>query len=136
AGAGRGIFEELHGFDDAGVLSAHLRVAAGQNYGHAGRELLRRVAADPRAVADELRGYQKQFITENCPASADGQVHRVANRFAVVAAAGELATALGIFPWSEGEAIAGVARCFADWLRQRGGTGSLEAIDAVSVVRR
>src|SRR5437763_5958175 len=108
AGAGRGIFEELHGFDDAGVLSAHLRVAAGQNYGHAGRELLRRVAADPRAVADELRGYQKQFITENCPASADGQVHRVANRFAVVAAAGELATALGIFPWSEGEAIAGV----------------------------
>jgi len=63
-------------------------------------------------------------------------VHRVANRFALVAATGELATALGIFPWSPGEATAGVARCFTDWLTQRGGTGSLEAIEAVRAVRR
>ncbi len=34
AGAELGAFEELHGFDDAGTLSAHLRAAAGQNYGH------------------------------------------------------------------------------------------------------
>jgi putative DNA primase/helicase len=136
AGAGLGAFEELHGFDDAGALSAHLRAAAAQQYGHAGRELLTRIAADLPAVADELGKYQKQFIAENSPASADGQVHRVANRFALVAAAGELATALGIFPWSPGEATAGVARCFADWLKQRGGTGSLEAIEAVAAVRR
>lgn len=131
AGAGLGAFEELHGFDDAGALSAHLRAAAAQHYGHAGRELLTRIAADLPAVSVELGRYEKQFIAENCPASADGQVHRVANRFALVAAAGELATALGIFPWSPGEATAGVARCFADWLKQRGGTGSLEAIEAL-----
>jgi uncharacterized protein (DUF927 family) len=136
AGAGRGVFEELHGFIDAAALSGHLRIAAGQHYGHAGRELLTRIAADPRTVADELGRYQKQFIHENCPASADGQVRRVANRFALVAAAGELATALGILPWTEGEATRGVARCFADWLAERGGTGSLEAIEAVAVVRR
>ena len=136
AAAGRGVFEDLHGFEDAGALSAHLRAAASQNYGHAGRELLTRLAADPRALADELGRYKKQFVAENCPANADGQVHRVANRFALVAAAGELAAALGIFPWGEGEATAGVARCFADWLKQRGGTGSLEAIEAVAVVRR
>jgi putative DNA primase/helicase len=136
AGANRGVFEDLHGFDDAGALSAHLRAAANQNYGHAGRELLARIAAEPRAIADELGRYQKQFIAENCPASADGQVHRVANRFAVVAAAGELATTLGILPWAEGEATPGVARCFADWLKQRGGVGSLEGIEAIAVVRR
>jgi hypothetical protein len=32
----------------------------------------------------------------NLPAGADGQVSRVARRFGLVAAAGELATALGI----------------------------------------
>jgi uncharacterized protein (DUF927 family) len=84
AGAGFGTFEELHGFDDAGALSAHLRAAAAQHYGHAGRELLTRIAADLPAVADALGKYQNQFIAENSPVSADGQVHRVANRFALV----------------------------------------------------
>jgi uncharacterized protein (DUF927 family) len=136
AGAGRGVFDELCGFDDAAGLSVHLRAAASQHYGHAGRGLLKLVAADLPAVAAELNRYQKQFVAENSPPGADGQVHRVANRFALVAAAGELATALDILPWAPGTATAGVARCFADWLRQRGGTGSLEAIEAITSVRR
>lgn len=119
ANAGRGLFEELHGFDDAAALSGHLRAAAAQNYGHAGRELLSRIAADLRAAADELGRYKKQFLAENCPENSDGQIFRVANRFALVAAAGELATALGSFPWPAGEASRGVGRYFADWLKQR-----------------
>jgi putative DNA primase/helicase len=136
AGAGLGVFEELHGFDDAAALSAHLQAAAGRHYGHAARELLTRVAADLPSVADELGKYQKEFIAKNYPAGADGQVRRIANRFALVAAAGELATALDIFPWSLGEATTGVARWFSDWLKRRGGIGSAEAIEAIAVVRR
>ena len=136
AGAGHGIFEQLHGAESGAALSTHFRATAAQHYGQAGREWLARIAADPWAVADELRQFQKQFIAEKCPYGADGQVHRVTSRFALIAAAGELATALGIFPWTAGETTAGVARCFADWLKERGGMGSLEAIEAVATVRQ
>ena len=58
---------------------------------------------------------------------ADGQVSRVANRYALLTAAGELATAERITSWTQGEAA---QRWFADWVRERGGIGSSEVADA------
>jgi len=69
------------------------------------------------------------------PPAADGQVVRAAARFALLAAAGELATALGVLPWPAGTASAGVARCWADWLRERGTTGPAEIAAALDRVR-
>ncbi len=57
---------------------------------------------------------------------ADGQVQRAARRFAVVALAGELATAAGITGWAEGEASQAAAVIFEAWKDERGGTGSRE----------
>lgn len=135
AGVGLGVFEELHGFPDAAALWTHLKAASTRNYGHAARALLTRIVADLPAVTKDLARYQREFIAEYCPTNADGQVHRVAARLALVAATGELATALDIFPWEPGEATRGVARCFRAWLRKRGGIGSLETIEAVAQVR-
>jgi hypothetical protein len=53
-------------------------------------------------------------------------VRRAAARFAVVAAAGELATRLGITGWMEGESTAAVQKCFYAWLKARGTPGPLE----------
>ena len=64
------------------------------------------------------------------PAGADGQVSRVADRFALLAAAGELSTAEGITGWTQGEAVQAAQRCFKDWVRERGGIGSSEVADA------
>lgn len=61
------------------------------------------------------------------PASPLG---RVADRFALLAAAGELATAEGITGWPQGEAVQAAQRCFKDWVRERGGIGSSEVADA------
>ena len=69
------------------------------------------------------------------PPQADGQVGRVAARFALVAAAGELATALEILPWPQGEASFAAARCFDDWLAARGGHGPEEITEGIRRVR-
>jgi uncharacterized protein (DUF927 family) len=79
--------------------------------------------------------YRDSWLRRNLPAGADGQVARVARRFGLVAAAGELTTGLGILPWPEGEAEKAATRCFNDWLAARGGIGSAELRDGIAQVR-
>ena len=43
--------------------------------------------------------------------NANGQVKRVARRFALLASAGELATKMEILPWPQGEAFLGIKKC-------------------------
>jgi hypothetical protein len=78
------------------------------------------------------------FRARHVPPGAAGQVARVAGRFALVAAAGEMAPALGILPWSPGEAEAAAARCFRDWLAAReGGTaGAGDAAERVAALTK
>ncbi len=47
-------------------------------------------------------------------------------RFALISAAGELATHYGITAWPVGEAEQAVARCFQDWIDYRGGAENQE----------
>jgi putative DNA primase/helicase len=63
-----------------------------------------------------------------------GQVARVAGRFALVAAAGELATDAGITGWSPGEASGAALQMLNDWLAARGTRGDAEALAAVRQV--
>ena len=136
AGAGMGIFEELHGFTTATVFADQLKAASRENYGHASRAFLRAIAGRFDDIAPSVRVHARNFIAEYCPSAPDGQVSRVATRFALVAAGGELATAYGVLPWETGEAMRGAARCFADWLAGRGGTGASEETDALRAVRQ
>ena len=55
-----------------------------------------------------------------------GQVQRVAKRFALVAAAGELAIQAGITGWQQGRAHEAVGQCFNDWLSGFGDGANLE----------
>ncbi len=64
-----------------------------------------------------------------------GQVTRIAKRFAFVAAAGELATSLGITGWDDGDATKGLHICFSDWLDSRGSTHNQEEIQAIEQVK-
>ena len=116
AGAGLGLFEDLHGFASADAFARHLKMAAGEHYGLAWRAFMRLLTKDFDAIAPTVSGYRDEFIAENCPKGADGQVSRVAARFGLVAAGGEMATAFGVLPWEPGEATKAAARCFADWL--------------------
>ncbi len=60
---------------------------------------------------------------------------RVARRFALVAAAGELAAAFDIVPWKFGDAIEAVGTCFGSWLEMRGGIEPAEVTAGIAQVR-
>jgi putative DNA primase/helicase len=74
---------------------------------------------------------EKQIV----PPGASGQVKRGGRRFALIAAAGEMATAAGLTGWPEGEAIRAAHTCFTAWLTLRGGAGSSEKSNMLRQVR-
>jgi putative DNA primase/helicase len=104
AGAGMGMFENLHGFASAEILARHLRTATQDNYGVAAREYLAVIVPIIEDLRKQIAPIMKTFCAQYVPAGADGQVERVAQRFALVAVGGELAQQHGILPWTEGEA--------------------------------
>jgi putative DNA primase/helicase len=136
AGVGFGSFENLHGFESADALARHLKHAAEEHYGTAGRAFLAEVATKLEEVRNAVAGFKADFVREHCPAGADGQVSRVAARFALVGAAGELATAVGIVPWGRGEALKAAAACLRAWLEARGGIQPAEVTAGLAQVRQ
>lgn len=136
AGAGMGIFESLHGAPDAGAFAQSLKTDAARLYGAPSRAFLRAVVADLPGVRDGIALARSRFLATCLPAGSDGQVRRVADRFALVAAAGELATAFGVTSWPPLAAFDACLRCFEGWLQERGGIGASEVTDAKQRIRR
>lgn len=130
AGQGLGLFEDIHQAHDAASFAQELKAAAGRNYGHAARAFLRGIAGDLPGFRDRLEPIRREFVKAALTGPADGQVRRVLDRFALTAAAGEMATNLGITGWQPGEAARAALRCFADWLAERGGAGASEVTEA------
>jgi len=109
AGKGLGAFDTLHGFTSGAALADQLKRGGEAHSGHAARAFLEQITNDLAATVEVLREYMAAWLAANTPPKSDGQVGRVAARCALVAAAGELATALGILPWPEGETSAAAA---------------------------
>lgn len=130
AGANMGIFEDLHGVENPAVFAQNIKRAADTVYGTAGRAYLAEIVKDIPRWRDEIDALRKGFIQNALPDGADGQVKRVADRFALVAVAGEIASALKISDWPAGVANDSAHRCFNDWLQERGGIGSSEVAEA------
>ena len=135
AGAGMGMFEALHGFATPEQLAQYLRTETQNHYGVAARSYLTAIVPDIDQLRRDIAPVMKEFCDQFVPAGADGQVHRVAKRFAMVAVGGELAQQRGIVPWDEGEAMKAAARCFEDWLKARGGIDAAETRDGIEQVR-
>ena len=51
------------------------------------------------ACTKQVEWMVKAITDQICPKGADGQVRRVARRFALVATAGEMAISFGVVPW-------------------------------------
>ncbi|MFZ5811905.1 MAG: DUF927 domain-containing protein [Thermodesulfobacteriota bacterium] len=135
AGAGFGLFERLHGFEDGGQFSRHLKDASGRFYGTPLRAFLEYVANHTEDVRRGVTLAMRGFSARHCPPAADGQVRRVLERFALAAAAGELGAGIRVLPWPKGEAAGAALACFNAWLVERGGAGAAEAQAAIARVR-
>jgi putative DNA primase/helicase len=136
AGHGLGLFDTLHDHASGAAFSKEITEAALKYHGTPALAFLENVIKH----LDELPGLVKKaqlgFNTRNLADDAAGQAHRAALRFALVGAAGEIATAWKITGWQSGAAMLAAETCFKAWLAQRGGGGNQEAAAMLSQVRQ
>ena len=136
AGRGLGAFEYLHDQDNGAAFSSHATAQAAAVYGAVGREWLQWLTANASTIKASIRDLSTGLLLLSLvPETAGGQVHRVGARFALVGAAGELATAAGLTGWAKGEAEQAARVCFNAWLAARGGTGNGEVSAMLRQVR-
>jgi len=93
-------------------------------YGVAGIAWLEHITIDKAATTATARQLVNDFMSQYSDLAA--QAHRVAKRFAIVAAAGEMATQAGITGWQSGQATTAVRACLDNWLDNYGRDGEHE----------
>ncbi|MFT7723808.1 MAG: DUF927 domain-containing protein [Roseateles sp.] len=135
AGQGMGGVEALHGHATPGALVEAITGAAARCYGVAGRAWLEWACAHQAELSGRLAAMLAEGLERLMPHGCGEQVRRVARRFALVAAAGELAGAAGITGWPAGAAAEAAGRCFDDWLAARGHAGNGEDAAALAQVQ-
>lgn len=135
AGCNFGLFESLGGLDNSRALANHLNAAADEVFGVVGNAWLECLTG--RAAGDVCDGLNQRLrdVEDAFGADGDGQVLRAAQRFAVLALAGELAVEARIVCWSAGTPTAMLKRCFDAWVVERGGTGASEEFQALRQVQ-
>jgi len=127
-----GIFESLNGCPTGKIFSENLTLSSHRYYGVASIEFLTALVSD-FSNTDYVKSKKREFLAQ-APLGISSQEGRVLNRFALGAAAGELATKLGITGWDEGEATSAAWICFDAWIKSRGGLGSFEEKEALKKV--
>ncbi|UCV09139.1 DUF927 domain-containing protein [Dechloromonas denitrificans] len=135
AGAGLGAWETLHDYPNGADFSRALDLATKRCYGAPLAAFLDKLTRSPADLAEELRKAQKLFEAQHLTDDASGQARRVADRFALVAMGGELATQWGLTGWEAGEALAASGSCYRAWLAGRGGEGNQEETSMLNQVR-
>jgi uncharacterized protein (DUF927 family) len=136
AGKGLGLFDTMHDYASGAAFSKAITEAALKYYGTPSVAFLHKLVEHLDKMPGMVKRAQQKFIEKHLPADAGGQAHRAALRFALVGAAGEIATAWGVTGWELGSAMQAAANCFKAWMAQRGGAGNQEAAAMLSQVRQ
>jgi putative DNA primase/helicase len=120
-----GIYETIHGFPDGEHLTDALKRRSQQYFGAAGREFISRLQVDRKAdltglkdVLSEYRARYRKAAKEAIDVTGLRSLSRTSSRFATVFAAGCLAIAYGILPWSKRRLLAAILECHLAGLRQ------------------
>ena len=138
----QGLFEDIHGRPTSHAFWHDLERLLLRNFGHAGPLFVRHlfVATVSYGGADilwqELSDRVAQLTESMCPPNSDAQVLRGAERFALLATAGEFAEDQGLVAWPAGQSVWAAEACFDSWLEGRGGVGSAEAKALIERFRR
>ncbi|WP_131781186.1 DUF927 domain-containing protein [Legionella gresilensis] len=135
AGAGMGLFETLHNQLTPATMALNLKEFASQYYGAVGMAWLQSVVANRLTIIPAITNMTKQFVEKVITPEATGQMIRVARRFALVAAAGELASQFGLTGWQTGESCRAAQKCFQSWLEDFGINGNREDRAILAQVR-
>ena len=126
ADAGKGLktFDSLVLADTGAAQADKLKALSHTYYGTAGMAWLDHITSDKAATTAAAKTLIDSFMSQYSDLAP--QAHRVARRFAIVAAAGELATGAGLTGWQAGQAAAAVKVCLDNWLDNYGRDGEHE----------
>lgn len=122
-------FDDVHGMEP-GQFHGKLTQASKQHHGHLGPAFVEQLLQGARLadLQQQFRIMQVSFATEGA------QSGRIADRFAVMALAGELATEWGLTGWPDGTALEACRLLFEEWLAEAG-SGNLEDRQILQAVR-
>lgn len=129
-----GCFEELHGCESGEKFADLLSEVSSKYFGTASRTYINYIIHDRAFAVSYAMNIKKQFIEQHRPVNGNSQVMRALNRFAIVAAGGELATEYGLTGWKTGAASDAVSKCFKNWFSTWGGSNDREEIQILSRV--
>lgn len=135
AGAGMGLFENIHDCSTADEFSDKMRVLTAKYHGTLFPLWIEKLVKDQKQLFSKIHNGKKEFIKSLKDPSYQGQVIRALDRFALLAVAGEMATEYGLTGWESGEATYAVSQCFLAWMMERGGGTNLEEIKHLETVR-
>lgn len=113
-------FDNLHGFADVKAFAAHLNHLLPRYFGTAGEAFVCRLLERDSSFEKARNYFDLALRFMLADLSVCGSLEsRAAKRFAVIAAAGELATFFGITGWPKGLAFSAAKEIFLDWLERR-----------------
>ncbi len=126
ADAGKGLktFDSLVLADTGAAQADKIKELSHAYYGIAGIKWLEHITNDKAATKVTVKQLVNNFMSKYTDLAP--QAHRVAKRFAIVAAAGEMATLAGITGWQAGQATTAVRVCLDNWLDNYGRDGEHE----------
>lgn len=126
ADAGKGLktFDSLVLADTSEAQADRIKELSHAYYGSAGIAWLEHITSDKAATTANAGQLVNDFMSQYSDLTA--QAHRVAKRFAIVSAAGELATSAGITGWQVGQTTTAVMTCLDNWLDNYGRDGEHE----------
>jgi uncharacterized protein (DUF927 family) len=126
ADAGKGLktFDSLVLADTGAAQADKIKELSQAYYGVAGIVWLEHITSDKAATTATARALVSDFMSQYSDLAP--QAHRVAKRFAIVAAAGEMATSADITGWQAGQATTAVRVCLDNWLDNYGRDGEHE----------
>jgi len=111
-----GIFDSVDFAEDGAKQAIELSKRMADCYGVAGIAWLEYLTSNKGKRMDEARELLEQYRQALTMNQSQGHIVRVANYFALVATAGELATKANITGWKAGTAFNAVQKVFNQWL--------------------
>ncbi|MHA3320703.1 DUF927 domain-containing protein [Legionella pneumophila] len=135
AGCDMGIFEMIHDQLSPASMALSLKELTSRYYGAVGLEWLNKVVTHRQKITRYMSNIIQEFVDAVIKPDSTGQIIRVARRFALVAAAGELASQFGLTGWNVGVSLAAAKICFTAWLEAFGADGNREDRAIMAQVR-
>ncbi|MDG2677741.1 DUF927 domain-containing protein [Vibrio parahaemolyticus] len=113
-----GVFENLHDSESAKVFAERIADATSKQYGTSLQPFLNQVAAITElknVLNKQINKISQSWIT-SLKIAPSNQVLFAADRFAFIAAVGELAIVLDALPWEKGSAQHEIGKVFEAWM--------------------